>query len=117
MTDFRASAAPRSAPEEGEREAHHRVLIDLLGAYGDGQLAPETVSQIDAHLIGCARCRRELGVQQALRARLAAEPPAAASPALRARVAAAVTAAPPPQLARPSAPGRPAAVRPARRTV
>src|SRR5688500_19045339 len=103
MTDFRTSAAPRPTPDENEREARHRVLIALLGAYADGELAPETASQIDAHLIACGRCSRELGVQRALRQRLAAEPPAAASPALRDRIAAAVSAAPavPPVVAAP----------------
>ncbi len=97
MTDFRISTAPRQAPEDVEREARHQVLIDLLGAYGDDELPRETRAQIDAHLIGCARCRRELEVQHALRGRLAAEPPAAASPALRDRIAAAVSARPVPR--------------------
>ena len=47
-----------------------RVLIDLLGAYADGELPPETTSQIDAHLVGCVRCRRELAVHRAMRRRL-----------------------------------------------
>ena len=107
MTDFRNAAAPRRAPEEAEREARHQVLIDLLGAYADEELPPETASQIEAHLIGCERCRREIGVQRALRGRLAAEPPAAASPALRGRIALAVSAMPAPLPApEPAAPTR-----------
>jgi anti-sigma factor RsiW len=91
------SALPAGDPhEEAAREERHRVLIDLLGAYADGELPSETASQIDAHLVGCARCRRELDVHETMRRRLAAEPPAAASPALRARIAAAVAAAPAP---------------------
>jgi len=104
MTDFRNSAAPRRAPDDAEREARHQVLIDLLGAYADAELPPETASQIDAHLIACERCRREIGVQRALRGRLAAEPPAAASPALRDRIAVAVSAAPAPRPAPEPAP-------------
>ena len=91
------SALPAGDPHDAAvREERHRVLIDLLGAYGDGELPSETASQIDAHLVGCARCRRELDVHETMRRRLATEPPAAASPALRARIAAAVAAAPAP---------------------
>jgi anti-sigma factor RsiW len=95
MTDDRSSIANRVAsPEEAARESRHEVLRELLGAYADRELPPETVAQIDAHLIGCAECRRGLEVHHALRARLAVEPPAAASPAFRARIAAAIDAAP-----------------------
>ena len=66
------------------------MLRELLGAYADRELPPETVAQIDAHLVGCAECRRGLEVHHALRARLAVEPPAAASPAFRARIGAAI---------------------------
>ena len=59
------------------------MLRELLGAYADRELPPETIAQIDAHLVGCAECRRGLEVHHALRARLAVEPPAAASPAFR----------------------------------
>jgi anti-sigma factor RsiW len=72
------------------------VLRELLGAYADRELPPETVAQIDAHLVGCAECRRGLEVHDSLRARLAVEPPAAASPAFRARISAAIDAAPVP---------------------
>jgi anti-sigma factor RsiW len=99
------SALPAGDPHDAAaREERHRVLIDLLGAYADGELPSETASQIDAHLVGCARCRRELDVHETMRRRLAAEPPAAASPALRARIAAAVAAAPAPVAASAIAP-------------
>lgn len=83
-----------SAAERAAREERHQVLIELLGAYADGELPPETTSQIDAHLVGCARCRRDLAVHQAVRRRLGVEPPLAAPPELRERVAAAVAATP-----------------------
>jgi anti-sigma factor RsiW len=69
----------------------------LLGAFADGELPAETASQIDAHLLGCARCRRELQVHKVLRHRLEQEPVLGASSAFRARIAAAVAAAPTPQ--------------------
>jgi anti-sigma factor RsiW len=83
-----------SAAERAAREERHQVIIELLGAYADGELPPETTSQIDAHLVGCARCRRDLVVHQTVRRRLGVEPPLAAPPALRERIAAAVAAAP-----------------------
>ena len=84
---------PEELDERTAREARHQVLIELLAAYADRELPAETTSQIDAHLVGCARCRTELAIHQAVRARLGVEPPVAASPALRERIAAAVGAA------------------------
>jgi anti-sigma factor RsiW len=83
-----------SAAERAAREERHQVIIELLGAYADGELPLETTSQIDAHLVGCARCRRDLAVHQTVRRRLGVEPPLAAPPALRERIAAAVAATP-----------------------
>jgi len=101
MSDERSSMTNRVAsPEEAARESRHEVLRELLGAYADRELPPETVAQIDAHLVGCAECRRGLEVHDTLRARLAVEPPAAASPAFRARIAAAIDAAPVPSAPR-----------------
>ena len=95
MSDWTpATGLGDSAAERAAREERHQVLIELLGAYGDGELPPETTSQIDAHLVGCARCRRDLAVHQAVRRRLGVEPPLAAPPELRERVAAAVAATP-----------------------
>src|SRR5918998_3894002 len=88
-----------SAAERAAREERHQVIIELLGAYADGERPPETTSQLDAHLVGCARCRRDLAMHQAVRRRLGVEPPLAAPPAPRERLAAA--GAPPP---RPRAP-------------
>ncbi|MGZ8458334.1 MAG: zf-HC2 domain-containing protein [Gemmatirosa sp.] len=97
MTDPRhpTGALPATDPrDDTAREARHVLLRDLLGAYADGELPAETASQIEAHLVGCAHCRLELDVHDALRQRLAAEPTPAAPAALRARIAAAVAAAP-----------------------
>jgi anti-sigma factor RsiW len=98
MTDW-TPLAPGSTEDPAERaarESQHQVLIDLLGAYADRELPPETTSQIDAHLVGCVRCRRELAVHHAMRRRLGVEPPVAAPPALRERIAAAIAATPVP---------------------
>ena len=98
MTDW-TPLAPGSTEDPAERaarESQHQVLIDLLGAYADRELPPETTSQIDAHLVGCVRCRRELAVHHAMRRRLGVEPPIAAPPALRERIAAAIAATPVP---------------------
>ena len=97
MSDNQSPLTSRSNPvEEAVRESRHQVLRELLGAYADRELPPETTAQIDAHLIGCVDCRRELDVHEAIRGRLAAEPPAATSPTLRARITAALDAIPAP---------------------
>ena len=98
MSDERNNVlASRVTPaEEAARESRHEVLRELLGAYADRELPPETIAQIDAHLVGCAECRSALEVHDAVRTRLAAERPAAPSPALRARIAAAIDAVPAP---------------------
>jgi anti-sigma factor RsiW len=96
MSDW-TPLAPKSGEhpsEEAAREARHQVLIDLLAAYADRELPPETTSQIEAHLVGCARCRRELAVNEAVRRGLGDEPFVGAPPALRDRIIAAVAAAP-----------------------
>jgi anti-sigma factor RsiW len=97
MSDERNVLASRVTPaEEAARESRHEVLRELLGAYSDRELPPETIAQIDAHLVGCAECRSALEVHDAVRSRLAAERPAAPSHALRARIAAAIDAVPAP---------------------
>src|ERR687896_709524 len=91
-----ANGSGETAAERAAREERHQVIIELLAAYGDGELPPETTSQIDAHLVGCERCRRDLAMHQAVRRRLGVEPPVAAPPALRERVAAAISTTPVP---------------------
>ena len=105
MTDERNVVASGITPaEEAARESRHEVLRELLGAYADHELPPETVAQIDAHLVGCAECRNALVVHDAVRSRLAAERPAAPSPDLRARIAAAIDAVPAPVIVAAPAP-------------
>ncbi|MEO6527749.1 MAG: zf-HC2 domain-containing protein [Gemmatimonadaceae bacterium] len=107
MSDSQTPLSSRANPaDEAVRETRHQVLRELLGAYADRELPPETSAQIDAHLIGCAQCRRELELHDSVRGRLAAEPPAAASPALRARIAIALDSAPLPAAAAPEPPSR-----------
>jgi|CXWL01.1.fsa_nt_gi anti-sigma factor RsiW len=100
MSDIGSAFArlPDELPgEDAAREERHQLLAMLLGAFADGELPAETASQIDAHLLGCARCRRELQVHKVLRRRLEQEPVQGASSAFRDRIAAAVAAAPTPQ--------------------
>lgn len=113
MTDW-TPLAPGSSEDPAERAARenqHQVLIDLLGAYADGELPPETKSQIDAHLVGCVQCRRELAVHRAMRRRLGVEPPVGAPPALRERIVAAIAATPVPAQVTVATPSRLAALR------
>ena len=45
MTDERNTLAARVSPaEEAARESRHEVLRELLGAYADRELPPETVA-------------------------------------------------------------------------
>lgn len=41
-------------------------ITNLIHAYHDGELSQERVHQVEAHLAGCADCRRELEALQAL---------------------------------------------------
>lgn len=100
MNEIRLNLAEVDFAHDAEtREARHELLASFLGAYVDGELPPETRSQIDAHLTGCARCRRELDVHRAVRDRLGNEPVPAASSALRERIAAGIKSAPAPTFA------------------
>ena len=100
MSELRLHIADVEFAQDAEtREAQHELLASFLGAYADGELPPETQSQISAHLVGCARCRKELDLHRAVRARLGQEPVPAASAALRDRIAANMRSAPSPVFA------------------
>ena len=100
MTDPRspqAAALDLSVTDDVLREERHQRLATLLGAFADGELPAETVSQVDAHLLGCQRCRNEVQMHRALRTRLEREPLPAASTALRERIIAGIATTPAPQ--------------------
>lgn len=97
MSDSVTGIRPAQQPEDdAAREARHQVLATLLAAYADGELPVETASQIDAHLLGCGRCRSELRVQRALSERLSRATVPAATAALQDRIRLAVASAPVP---------------------
>jgi anti-sigma factor RsiW len=95
-TSFAGSLSERPE-EQASREERHQLLATLLGAFADGELPAETASQIDAHLLGCQRCRREVLVQRSLRLRLEQEPLSTAPTALRERIVSTIAATPLPQ--------------------
>lgn len=89
------ATAGRPQPEDdATREARHEVLATLLAPFVDGELPPETTAQIDAHLLGCTRCRREVMVHQSLSTRLARVTRPVISASLNDRLSAAIAAAP-----------------------
>jgi anti-sigma factor RsiW len=99
MTDWMGGALPGARPQpedEATRQARHDVLATLLGAYADGELPLETMTQVEAHLLGCDRCRREVRIQQALADRVATLAVAPVSPALLSRVRAVTQSMPEP---------------------
>lgn len=97
MTEsLRAFRHGEQPEDDAAREARHQLLANLLGAYADGELPAETASQIDAHLLGCGRCRSELKVQQAVSERLSRSTIPAATAALQSRIRLAIAAAPAP---------------------
>ena len=53
----------------------HRTTEELLPWYLNGTLAADERQRVEAHLVQCPRCRRELESQRALRAVLAGDEP------------------------------------------
>lgn len=95
MTEsFLAMGQPGQLEDDAARETRHQALATLLGAYADGELPVETSSHIDAHLLGCNRCRHELSLQRALGNRLGRIVVPAATPALQQRIRYAITSTP-----------------------
>lgn len=64
----------------------HARLSGLVAAFADGELDPADRRAVEEHLGGCARCRRQLEVQQVLSRALGQEPVPEASPHLRRRI-------------------------------
>lgn len=105
MTDWMGNAVPGARPQpedEATRQARHEVLATLLGAYADGELPLETMTQVEAHLLGCDRCRREVRLQQALADRVATVPAEVVSADLMARVRAVTAQIPTGEVATPA---------------
>ena len=95
MNDILRSLRPVGQPEDdAAREARHQILATLLGAYADGELPIETASQMDAHLLGCGRCRSELRVQHTIRDRLSHSTLPTATVALQERIRRSIAATP-----------------------
>ncbi len=79
----------------------HPVLESELDAYLDGELAPDDVRELEAHLAHCPECVRFRDERLELRAAIAAEIPAFHAPeALRQRVQMAAASAAGPRTAR-----------------
>lgn len=77
---------------ETQHRQEHERLIESLGAYVDGELAPEQAAVLEAHLLGCQRCRQELSLQRAMRTRLEYQEMQRAPAALRERIRTALEA-------------------------
>ncbi|WP_353267910.1 zf-HC2 domain-containing protein [Gemmatimonas sp.] len=109
MSEAFDNAVPVGRPrDDADRLERHEALASLLAAFVDGELPPETTSQIEAHLLGCTRCRREVTVHRSVAAGLGQVRGPVASAAFHTRLRQAVAAAPvaPAALAA-SAPARP----------
>src|SRR5437899_2956779 len=49
-----------------EAALEHARLLELVAAFADGELSPDQGRVVREHLRTCARCRRELALQQDL---------------------------------------------------
>lgn len=90
--------------DDADRLERHEGLASLLAAFVDSELPPETTAQIEAHLLGCDRCRREVTVHRSVAAGLGQVRGPVASAAFHTRLRQAVAAAPVPKM--PKAPER-----------
>ncbi|MFL5310317.1 MAG: zf-HC2 domain-containing protein [Myxococcales bacterium] len=64
----------------------HALLQQLVAALADGELPRSEASAVQEHLRICARCQREMALQQGVSSALAREPAGAASDTLRRRI-------------------------------
>jgi Putative zinc-finger len=69
-----------------EAALEHARLQELVAAFADGELPPDTARLVQEHLRTCARCRRELALQQELARALSWEPGGRPSDDLRRRI-------------------------------
>src|SRR5690349_13786539 len=69
-----------------EAALEHARLQASVAALADGELSADEARVVEEHLLGCARCRRELALQQGLSRSLAEEPLPEASAGLRRRI-------------------------------
>ena|SRR5712692_1521469 len=69
-----------------EAALEHALLQELVAAFADGELPPEEGRVVQEHLRSCARCQRELALQQDLSRALGQEPARGASVGLRRRI-------------------------------
>lgn len=74
-----------------KRCVEHERLIELVGAYADGEVTPEEVPVLEAHLLGCERCQQAVSLQREVRARLERQEMERAPAALRERIQAHLT--------------------------
>ena len=69
-----------------EAAVEHARLLERVAALADGELSADEARGVQEHLLGCARCRRELALHQGLSRSLAKEPLPEASAGLRRRI-------------------------------
>jgi anti-sigma factor RsiW len=82
MTDHQPSRGPSACPEFGP----------LLGPFGDGELEPSKMVEVDAHVDHCEGCRERVLLDEATRHSMKQALKEACPDGLRARVARAMTA-------------------------
>ncbi|MFO0269699.1 MAG: anti-sigma factor family protein [Gemmatimonadota bacterium] len=97
MSEHSQGAIPHRLPHDWQRESErHEVIASLLATYIDGELPPEAAGQVEAHLVACRRCTKEVALQRQLAASLGQLGGPVASAALHTRIRSALAAAPVP---------------------